>query len=622
MPVGCFLLTSSACWLGVELVSLFVYSDVDFFTRLGIGMPCGVVLMGWVFYFFNLYFEFSRIFGFTVMIVFAVVALILHVFVKRIGIPPKIPLLNLLLSVFVPTLFLCWFIFISMLYDNAIVRGAVYGDLPFHLNLITSFVYGCNKNRPTLFGNLSPFFANEPLAYPIIPDFISALMVGCFDTSLRWSLVIPSFPFVYSLFAVLARIVALFSKNLIAVLIAPWLFLFVGGLGFTTTFNFSVLRDLNADMVHSWGNQRYEYWFHPILHVLLPQRLSLFSMPICWSYIFLMLKKGRHWRKFLLCGLIVALLPQVQGHSLITLVEWTFAFALLNFPWQIRKWKKEIRNYVILGIPAIGLGVPQLLPFIGRVAKTKFVTFVPIWADDKITFWGLWWRGLGVFWAVSLCHCWTTMDLRQARIYLPSLFVFGLSNFIHYQPWNLDNTKVFYNGWVPLAVAAVCNFLSRMRKNRFEVIVAVIIFFACTLSSALGLLKALGNGAPLFETSDAVPIAKWAMKHSPPKSVWVTDSHHNHPIPMLAGRQILVGYRGWLPSHHLDEKERVWAMEALGKNQDDTRKIDSFSADFLCFDLANSDELNFRFNARSAKWKLAYRNQRYEVWNRTGKPTV
>jgi hypothetical protein len=614
--IFCLALTSSACWFGFEFASLFVYAHIDPFTRLGIGMPWGVVVMGWIFYVLNLYFEFSEIFGVTVMLLLALIALALRLIFKRTGHSRRLPTLLLSFSVFVPTAFLCFVMFYSILFGEVITRGAVYGDLPFHLNIITSFVYGCNKNRESLFGNLSPFFANEPLAYPVIPDYLSSIMIGCFGTSIRWSLLIPSFPFAYSLFAMLSRLVTLFTRRETALLFAPWVFLFMGGLGFTCTFNRAVLIDANADMVHSWGLQRYEYWFHPILHVLLPQRLSLFSMPLCWSYIYLLLSKGHKWPKFLFCGLIVAVLPQVQGHSLITLLEWTFGFAVINFRWQFRKLWKDFRNYIILGIPALGIGIPQLLPFFGRVAQTNFVTLNPIWADDRITFWRLWWRGLGVFWVVSIFLCWTVFDWRQAKLYFPSLLVFGISNWIHYQPWNLDNTKVFYNGWVPLAVAAFCTFISRIERNRFEAIIRTIIVATSMSSALLGFVKAMATNPRLFDPVAGVAIAHWAIKHTPPKSVWVTDTHHNHPIPMLAGRQILVGYRGWMPSHNLNDHNRVSAMESLGKDSENTAAIDKFHPDYICFDLLASDELKFRFHAHSRKWKLMHRSQYYEVWQR------
>jgi hypothetical protein len=615
----CGLLTSASCWLGYELVSLFVWSDIDVVTRVGIGMPVGIVFLGWVFYVLNLVLPFSMQLGLVILTFFTVAATLLHFLVTHRSSVRPLSLLYLIVSVFAPTVFLCWLMLISILFQGNIVRGAVYADLPFHLNLITSWVHGCNQQRKSLFGNVSPFFAGEPLAYPVIVNFISSIMVGCFGTELQWAIVIPSFPFAFSLFSVLSRIVFHFSGRPLAICVAPFLFLFIGGNGWTHTFDMDVLRDMNSDMVHHWGRARYEYWFHPVLHVLLPQRLSLFSMPICWAYILLLMIGKLNRRIYFLSGILVGILPQVQGHSLVTLFEWTLAYGALNFPWKsVPEMAARVQLWAILGAPALLLSIPQLAPFVGRVMKESFWTFVPVWADDKRNFFRLWWFGLGVFWALALFHCLASFDSRQFKLYLPSLFVFAVSNLVHYQPWNLDNTKVFYNGWVPLAVAAAAHFLATLQRTKFRLgtlLMAILALAACG-SSALGLWKAICDGGNIWDEEDVYTVASWAINNSHPKSVWLTDSDHNHPISCLAGRQILVGYRGWLPSHHLNDQERIRAIIALDANPDDTTLIDRFNVDFICFNLQHSNELNFRFSSKVKSWKLAYRLQKYEVWQR------
>jgi hypothetical protein len=619
----CTLLIGSSCWLGFELVSLLICADIDVYTRVGIGMPCGVILMGWVLYIVNLHFAFSMTLGLVTLSVFVFVSFLLRFLVKRPVSVPPVALGRLVLFVLLPTIFLCWIIVISILYNGTIVRGAVYGDLPFHLNLINACVHGCNKRRSSLFGNLSPFFAGEPLAYPVIVDFVSAIMIGCFDTPLQWAIVIPSLPFTYSLFSVLHYIVQSFSRRPVSVALAPWLFLFLGGLGWTHTFDSAVTSDPTADLVHFWGHQKYEYWFHPILHVLLPQRLSLFSMPICWSYILLLMIGRRHWKIYFTCGLFIGLLPQVQGHSLITLLEWTFAYGFINFPWSsIKEYGKHIRLWLILATPALALSIPQLTPFVGRVVTESFWTLVPIWVDDHRNFFRLWWYGLGVFWVIALFHCFTSLDWRQFKLYIPSLFVFVLSNVIHYQPWNLDNTKVFYNGWVPMAVAVVSHYLATLyhAKFRFSRFLSLFLAVAAVASSIIGLFKAVRFAPNLWNDDSVYRIAQWAIKHSDPKSVWLTDSHHNHPISCLAGRQILIGYRGWLPSHHLNDSARVEAIEALKQNADNTKLIDEFNVDYVCFSSAETSELDFRFPAHTKKWKLVYEQVRYSVWERVKQP--
>ena len=43
--------------------------------------------------------------------------------------------------------------------NDHIAGGSVYGDLPFHLNLVTSFLNGCNENATVFSSLMSSFFA-------------------------------------------------------------------------------------------------------------------------------------------------------------------------------------------------------------------------------------------------------------------------------------------------------------------------------------------------------------------------------------------------------------------------------------------------------------------------------
>jgi hypothetical protein len=273
--------------------------------------------------------------------------------------------------------------------------------------------------------------------------------------------------------------------------------------------------------------------------------------------------------------------------------------------------------YVVLGIPAIGLALPQLAPFIGRVSN-RFVTLHTLWGEDKKSFSTMWWNGLGVFWVLSIVHCFTTMDRSQFKMYLPSLTVFLLSNFIKYQPWNLDNTKVFYNAWIPLALAAVAHFLAILAEGKLGIglVLAVLLVPLSGLSSGYALWKATAFPNPVWDDPEPYVIANWVIEHTPPKAEWLADSRHNHPIPALAGRQVLRGYLGWMVSHNLDDQRRTEGIEELVRDPERTDIIDEFNVEYLCLSLFNSNEITFRISENSTKWKLEYSSKQYELWKR------
>ena len=59
------------------------------------------------------------------------------------------------------------------------VGGSVYGDMPFHLNIINSFLFGINKHANVFKGFKAVFFADGALVYPFLPDWHIAVLVGC-----------------------------------------------------------------------------------------------------------------------------------------------------------------------------------------------------------------------------------------------------------------------------------------------------------------------------------------------------------------------------------------------------------------------------------------------------------
>ena len=76
--LGCAVLVGVSCWLGFELVSLLVGKWFDPVVVLGFGMPIGIVMMGWMFFIANLYWEFSVKMGLVGIGILVAIALCLR----------------------------------------------------------------------------------------------------------------------------------------------------------------------------------------------------------------------------------------------------------------------------------------------------------------------------------------------------------------------------------------------------------------------------------------------------------------------------------------------------------------------------------------------------------------
>jgi len=121
-----------------------------------------------------------------------------------------------------------WLIFSRALLEKpeGIYTGVLnnYGDLPFHLSVITRFAFGRN------FPPEDPTFAGVRFTYPFITDFISAIFVRA-GASLRDSLFIENFIVGVALVGVLHRFGQVLLRNRTAAILTPVLVILNGGFG-------------------------------------------------------------------------------------------------------------------------------------------------------------------------------------------------------------------------------------------------------------------------------------------------------------------------------------------------------------------------------------------------------
>jgi len=99
-----------------------------------------------------------------------------------------------------------------------------FGDLPFHLSVITSFAYGNN------FPPEDPTYAGVRFTYPFLSDFVSAIFVRC-GADLRQSMFIENFVLGVAFVGTLHRWAWELLKDRLAAVITPLLVILNGGFG-------------------------------------------------------------------------------------------------------------------------------------------------------------------------------------------------------------------------------------------------------------------------------------------------------------------------------------------------------------------------------------------------------
>lgn len=184
---------------------------------------------------------------------------------------------------------LLWLAFDRVMFEHAdgIYTGVLnnFGDLPFHLSVVTSFVYGGN------FPPEDPTYLGARFTYPFIVDFVVAALVRA-GASIRQALLMENFVLGLAFVGLLHRWALEFLRDRLAALLTPLLVLMSGGIGWLL-----LLRDVRQgeegilrvlwhpthaytvlpEPLEWWGAFR---WGNAVTSLLLPQRSFLLGLPL------------------------------------------------------------------------------------------------------------------------------------------------------------------------------------------------------------------------------------------------------------------------------------------------------------------------------------------------------
>ena len=155
-----------------------------------------------------------------------------------------------------------------------------FGDLPFHISVITSFVYG-NNYPPE-----DPTYAGVRFTYPFLTDFVSAMFVRC-GADLRWSMFLENFIVALAFVGLLHRWALVMSRDRLAAIITPVLVILNGGFGWV--FLWVSAREHYGDFTSFVGSLPPSFtvipdstwrWGNAISTLLVPQRGFLLGLPL------------------------------------------------------------------------------------------------------------------------------------------------------------------------------------------------------------------------------------------------------------------------------------------------------------------------------------------------------
>ncbi len=518
-----------------------------------------------------------------------------------------------------------WLIFSRALLDkpDGIYTGVLnnYGDLPFHVSVITRFAFG--QNYPPE----DPTFAGVRFTYPFITDFISAMFVRA-GASLRDSLFIENYIIGVALVGVLHRFGQQLLRNRTAAILTPVLIILNGGFGWAMFFSdvnqsdagvFGVLRHIThsytilPEVVQGWR------WGNAVTSLLVPQRGFLLGIPLA-AIVFTqwwaasrdteMGGKGDGEKKkkvsksesaktnlpvapsprlrvsprMLAAGAVAGLLPLIHAHSFMAVMMVGAFLALMN----LRRWREWFLFFFVASLIAI----PQLLwSTHGTAVNTRaFIAWQFGWDRSNENFFWFWFKNTGLFIPLLITALlWKREDYLVPRkllfFFLPFTLCFIVPNLVKLAPWIWDNVKILFYWWLASA-PIVALLLARLWEGKaWHRGLAGSLLIILTLAGALDVFALITRQGEYQEFDrDGITFAEMIKQQTPPRATILHAPVHNTPV-FLTGRRSLMGYPGHIWTHGLDFGPRETEIKRIYAGAADAESLlTKYGVDYVVID--------------------------------------
>ena len=613
---------SSAFWFGYEITTFIIKNKFPYLVRLSIGIVLGMSIQALSFFISSLYYTLNYNHGFITSIIFFLISLIIHLINSKFSPSLKISYTILEYIIIIPSiLFVMWGSIVCNIEEHHYTRGPSFADLPFHLNIISSFSHGINYNRTKIFDVWSCFQSGISLAYPMFHNFYISALIDCEDISLDYALQWTAVSLSFSFIILLHYTTFLFSNDhLIAILSIPtWIFL--GGIGWTTIFYNTIEPDFVNNWISQFGVGMDAIWFQPLIHVFLPQRSAMFSLPLSLTCLicFMQITKDFNIGYFILSGLCTGFLPQLQVHSFVALAQFSICIFFFFYNTQKNK-KKYIIYWGLYGLISCLIGIPLSYPFFKRSTESNEILKIQwLWDNEEygpkyfplIT---IWWKAIGPFAYIMLMMGWIWANNWQIKFWGASMFVWFTSSFLRYQPWALDNLKLLFAVWVPIAIPFVIQFYIKTwkkSKNNWIKIIILFLMIQNTWSSILCFLVELFRKL-LFIRDVEYSCGNWISENTPINSTFLSYQSRFNPASSLAGRQLYQGFKMWMGQHGLQGPNREYKVNQLLSDKNNIQMYLNENVHYIL--LKDYSNFTFPLGVNNIAWYLTYLNGPYKIY--------
>ncbi len=428
---------------------------------------------------------------------------------------------------------------------------ATFVDYPFHMGIISSFAYGSN------FPPHYPNFAKAPLTYPFIADFLSAVFIVA-GTGMKESIILGNLLFFFALIIAAISLARKVLKSKIAAAFVIVLFLLNGNFGiFYAIHDAMAAEDVgkfiaNPPVAYSHVYQNGIHFMNILTHVFIAERSGLMGFAVALLYYLIFFEIFRTKisrasdenpsRKIIVAGLLLGLLLMAYAHAFLAACIISFLAVL---PSLINRPRETLYKWLPLVMIALVLVLPQLV-WTSQVLKKGFIDYQFGWMSmnanssfaELASFW------IKNIWVVLILAIYGAIRFPKIRYwYLPFVGIFIIANFFRFQPQDWDTIKILIHWYFASCVIAAAVLAEFFKRSPAFKVLAISVLILATASTYLNLIWYAHHEPTLFE-NDQLEVAEWIRSNTPQKSVFLTSDAHNHLVPSLSGRPIVLGFGG------------------------------------------------------------------------------
>ena len=497
----------------------------------------------------------------------------------------------------IPLLLIVLFIFHGMWWTSTgpLTSFKGWGDGAYHLGMVQQFI------AQRTFALTHPFLGNTPLIYTFFINLASAILIkeGA-SISIGWYAPLFLYAAAFVLFLYLLGRELLHKKTLAYLLVL--LSLLGAGMGYiwfaqnvATIYTHQGLSAalhvvLNPPLQYTQLDNRTSgipasqqvplniQWIVPIESFFSHQRsfipgvgLGILLVVGMWVY--------RNTKTLWKWVGAVGILPLIHSHSFlaVSIIAACAMGAYAYTQWHARRdlWMTIIKSIILFFL----LAIPQIMYIQGRVfAPTtgQQPSFMRLWfgwmmcthttswfacdpgipgTDTSIIIY--WIKNFGfifIGWVTALAYIVLTKDRTKKIIAALSAALFIIPNVMLFQPWEFDNNKFIFYWWMSAIAVMLIAWNAYAATAQKKWIPSILIVMVLIGSFPAGIIDAYSQAKSFITGSEAYTYygpaqeraAQWIQTHTDPRALFLTAPTPDQFVPLITGRQLYIGYKGWL----------------------------------------------------------------------------